>query len=310
MSLPGRILSTALPVILIGGYLGAGKTTLVNHLLRHAQGRRLAVLVNDFGEINIDADLMQGMSAGVISLAGGCLCCSFGDDLVGTLQALAQGDAPPDLVLIELSGVALPAPVARSIALARGVTLSATVVLANAAAVQRQAADRYVGETVRQQLREANYVLLNKTDLATTANLAPLPAWLADLAPQACVISCGAREIDPELVLGWQAHQADPERALAAMANRPIGSGPKPAQTIFASHSSSLTADVDLAALGRALTAPGSAVLRAKALAQDALGQGQCLQVSDGHWQVDPAPSPDAARLVVIRLRQTPEAAA
>ena len=308
--MPGRTLSTALPVILIGGYLGAGKTTLVNHLLRHAQGRRLAVLVNDFGEINIDVDLMQGRTAGVISLAGGCLCCSFGDDLVGTLQTLAQGDAPPDRVLIELSGVALPAPVARTISLARGVALQATVVLANAAAVQRQAADRYVGETVRQQLREADHVLLNKTDLASAGVLAALPAWLADLAPQACVMSCGAREIDPEQLLGWHARKAEPERALTAMANRRIGSGPKPAQTIFASHSSSLPADVDLAALGRALTAPGSGVLRAKALAQDALGQGRCLQVSDGHWQVDPAPAPDAARLVVIRLQQTPEAAA
>lgn len=297
-------------MILIGGYLGAGKTTLVNHLLRHAQGRRLAVLVNDFGEINIDADLIQGSTAGVISLAGGCLCCSFGDDLVGTLQTLAQGDTPPDLVLIELSGVALPAPVARSISLARGVTLSAAVVLANAAAVQRQAADRYVGETVRQQLREADYLLLNKTDLATAADLAMLPAWLADLAPQACVMSCSAREIDLEQMLGRRACKTEPERALAAMANRPIGSGLKPAQTIFASHSSSLPADVDLAALGRALTAPGSGVLRAKALAQDALGQGQCLQVSDGHWQIDPAPAPDAARLVLIRLQQTPEAAA
>ena len=94
---------TALPVVIIGGYLGAGKTTLINHVLRNAGGRRVAVLVNDFGEINIDADLIEGATAGVLSLSGGCLCCSFGDDLVGTLQALAQGDGRPDVVLIELS---------------------------------------------------------------------------------------------------------------------------------------------------------------------------------------------------------------
>ena len=94
-----------LPTVVIGGYLGAGKTTLVNHLLRHADGRRVAVLVNDFGDVNIDADLIEGADAGVLSLSGGCLCCSFGDDLVGTLLALQRRQPPPDVVLIELSGV-------------------------------------------------------------------------------------------------------------------------------------------------------------------------------------------------------------
>ena len=104
-----------LPTVLIGGYLGAGKTTLVNHLLRQADGRRVAVLVNDFGSINIDADLIEGSSAGVLALSGGCLCCSFGDDLVGTLQALTRREPAPDVCLIELSGVALPAAVLRTV---------------------------------------------------------------------------------------------------------------------------------------------------------------------------------------------------
>ncbi len=83
-------MTQSVPAVLIGGYLGAGKTTLVNHLLRHANGRRIAVLVNDFGEVSIDADLIVGAEGGVLSLAGGCVCCSFGSDLVGT-QIRARG---------------------------------------------------------------------------------------------------------------------------------------------------------------------------------------------------------------------------
>ena len=75
-------MSDAVPVTLIGGYLGAGKTTLVNHLLRNADGRRLAVLVNEFGELPIDADLIEARDGNLISISGGCICCSFGSDLL------------------------------------------------------------------------------------------------------------------------------------------------------------------------------------------------------------------------------------
>ena len=78
-----------LPVTVIGGYLGAGKTTLVNRLLRHA-GRRIAVAVNDFGALPIDQDLIEGADGDVLTLAGGCVCCSIGDDFLGGLAALAQ----------------------------------------------------------------------------------------------------------------------------------------------------------------------------------------------------------------------------
>ena len=83
------------PVTVVGGYLGAGKTTLVNHLLRTAQGVRLAILVNDFGSLAIDADLIEARSDNLISIAGGCVCCSFGSDLMGALMKLSEGVPPP-----------------------------------------------------------------------------------------------------------------------------------------------------------------------------------------------------------------------
>ena len=100
-------MSGTIPVTLIGGYLGAGKTTLVNHLLRNADGRRLAVLVNEFGALPIDADLIVARDGNLISISGGCICCSFGSDLLAALIELkGRGDAI-DHLLIETSGVAL-----------------------------------------------------------------------------------------------------------------------------------------------------------------------------------------------------------
>jgi G3E family GTPase len=100
------------PVTVLGGYLGAGKTTLVNHVLRHSGGRRIAVLINDFGALPIDADLIEGSDGGVISIAGGCVCCSYGDDLVTALQAMTTRVPAPAHILIETSGVALPDAIA------------------------------------------------------------------------------------------------------------------------------------------------------------------------------------------------------
>lgn len=170
------------PLVVIGGYLGAGKTTLVNRLLREAAatGRRIAVLVNDFGEVSIDADLVVGAEGGVLALAGGCVCCSFGADLVGALGQMAAREPPPDVLLVETSGVGLPAAVARTAALAPGVRVDSLVVLADATAVRAQAADRYVGDTVRQQLREADLVLLGKTDLAGPGEPEAVQAWLRE----------------------------------------------------------------------------------------------------------------------------------
>ncbi len=299
-----------LPVVLIAGYLGAGKTTLVNHLLRHAQGRRVAVLVNDFGSINIDAELIANAagadnSAGVLSLAGGCLCCSFGDDLVGTLGALALRTPPPDVCLIELSGVAVPASVARTAGLAPTAAVMGTLVVADAEHIQRQAADRYVGDTVTQQLKEADWLMLNKPDLVSAEALRATAAWLQCLAPQARQWAGAVQDVWPEWLLAWGAASgappADEGDAAARFAARPLsrqGALDQPAEALFESCSQVLPADADLHALGARLAAADSGVLRAKALAG-----GHLLQVAGGRWTVTPAQSQSGGCLVMIGLR-------
>ena len=103
------------PILLVTGFLGAGKTTVVNHLLAHAEGRRIAAVVNDFGAINIDAELITGASDGVVSLSNGCICCSLQGDLLRTLAALLRSDPRPEFIVIETSGVADPSDIVRNL---------------------------------------------------------------------------------------------------------------------------------------------------------------------------------------------------
>ncbi|MDE2397244.1 MAG: GTP-binding protein [Burkholderiales bacterium] len=290
----------ALPATLVGGYLGAGKTTLVNHLLRHAGGRRIAVLVNDFGKVEIDAALIESRAETVISLAGGCLCCSFGDDLVGTLNGLAAGDPRPDALLIELSGVALPGSVARTVRLAPGVEVAGILVLADAAEIRRQAADPYVGDTVRQQLAEADWVLANKPDLAGDAAQRELPGWLATVAPRARVLVCAAEQLAPELLFGWRA--APGRDALSTFAARALGADAR-AAAVFACRSARPAAHGDPERLGAALAAASSGVLRAKGFARDRAGQGWLLQVAGPQCRVTRAEFSGPGGLVLIGLR-------
>ena len=170
-----------LPTLVIGGYLGAGKTTLVNHLLRHASGQRIAVLVNDFGDINIDADLIRGQFGDVLELSGGCVCCSFGADLVGALMRVSARIPAPDVVLIETSGVAMPAAVARSARLVPGLSVLGVVAVWGGMTGQAQAQGLYVGGRWMQQIQEADLLLLNKVDLLSSAELIQTQTWLAGL---------------------------------------------------------------------------------------------------------------------------------
>lgn len=167
-----------LPLTILGGYLGAGKTTMLNHLLRHAGGRRIAVVVNDFGAVNIDADLIEARNEQAISLAGGCVCCGFGDDLLDTLRTLRDAPQPFDHLVIETSGVALPANLRATVSLLPGVAVAATIVLADAESVRRQAGDRYVGDTVRAQLQAADLLLLTKGDLLRDDQVDAVETWL------------------------------------------------------------------------------------------------------------------------------------
>src|SRR5208283_5132765 len=155
----------AIPVTIIGGYLGAGKTSLLNTLLRGDHGLRLAVLVNDFGSINIDAELIASHDGETISLTNGCVCCSMVDNLAITLLELLGRQPPPDHIVIEASGVADPRRIAFYGAAHPRLRLDGLIVVADAETIGARVLDRYVGELVMRQLAEADLLVLSKIDL-------------------------------------------------------------------------------------------------------------------------------------------------
>ncbi len=200
----GMEASTPTLVTVIGGFLGAGKTTLLNELIaRGGQSRRLGVLVNDFGAINIDAELVVGVDGDMVSLGGGCICCSIREDLASSIFAMLSAQDPPDHLVIEASGVSDPAAVARAIAspqLQGLVTLDGVVVVVDAEAYR--AAGFRERLVIGGHLRAADIVVLSKVDLLDDDALQAVEAKVRKAVPRARVIAASRGRVPPELLLG------------------------------------------------------------------------------------------------------------
>ena len=188
-------------VTVVGGYLGAGKTTLVNHVLRSSD-ERIAVIVNDFGEISIDEDLIVAADSDKLTLANGCICCTLADGFAAALMQIRSAGTLPQRLLIEASGVADPSQIA-AYGHTPGLRLDAVVVMADAEQVRRQANDRWVADTVRMQLAAADLLLVNKIDLLEDADKADdLCDWLAGLSPGATVVRASRAAVPIDVLLG------------------------------------------------------------------------------------------------------------
>ncbi|HWL82485.1 MAG TPA: GTP-binding protein [Roseomonas sp.] len=188
------------PVLLVTGFLGAGKTTVVNHILAEAGGRRIAAVVNDFGAINIDAELIAGASDGVVSLANGCICCTLEGDLLRTLANLLRRDPRPEAIVIETSGVADPADIVRNLmdpVVWREAPLETVLCVVDAAAPPEALED----PLLRAQLRMADVVALSKADLADEAGRQRVRAAVAALRPAAVVVEAPQGQVPLPLVL-------------------------------------------------------------------------------------------------------------
>lgn len=175
--------SGMVPVTVIGGYLGAGKTTLINRLLRADHGKRLTVLVNDFGEINIDVELIASHDGRTISLTNGCVCCSIAGDLGAAIREAAAGRPQPDQILIEASGVADPGRIANHALGWQTLRLAGVITLIDPLTVIERSTDKFVGATVRRQIHSADRLLMTRTDQIDTGTVDRVVTWLGRIAP-------------------------------------------------------------------------------------------------------------------------------
>lgn len=249
---PARI-----PVTVLTGFLGAGKTTVLNHILR-AGGRPFAVLVNDFGSVNIDADLIVAVEGERISLAGGCVCCRIrGDLLEAALQLATRPDAPAH-ILVETSGVSNPWPVAETFTTGRArrsFQLHSVLTVVDAEQSQAHPAHERL---IRDQLLAADLIVLNKCDLVEAERRAELRAWLTDLAAGARLVE--ATEGHFPLPLLFDDH-------MPAVATDFILADPAPpADATFASWSYRSERPLSRVALWNALAALPPTVIRAKGI--------------------------------------------
>lgn len=157
-------MSHLIPTIIVGGYLGAGKTCLINDFLRRPNGLRALVLVNDFGAINIDADLIENTNGDTIALTNGCACCSIGDSLLEAALSATTAAPPPDLLIVEASGVSQPARIADTLMGAAALAPATCLTVVNGARAARNAKDKYIGQLFRTQIETADILALNRFD--------------------------------------------------------------------------------------------------------------------------------------------------
>lgn len=249
-----RAAADSLPLTVIGGFLGAGKTTLLNQLLSAPCGRKIAVLVNDFGRINIDADLIRSRTADTISLTNGCACCSVAGDLTRTLIELAARTEPPDAIVLEASGLADPRAIAQ-IALANpALRLDGILAIVDAETGSDRARDPDCRDTFFAQVAAADLIVLNKLDLLDTAEQAAARTWLNAEWPDRTVVETVQAVVPVDVALGI--HTARP---LSSFSSHSHAEG-------FESWSFTSDVSLDAARLDALLREIPVGVLRAKAI--------------------------------------------
>ena len=227
-----------IPVTVVTGFLGAGKTTMIRHLLEHANGRRLALIVNEFGDVGVDGEILRSCGIdscpdeNIVELANGCLCCTVADDFIPAIEGLLARDPRPEHIIVETSGLALPKPLVKAFdwpAVRAKLTVDGVVALVDGAAVAagrfaddpakllaQRAADTAVDhdnpleEVYEDQLLCADLIVVNKADLMADSALAKVKGEIAGAVPRAVkIVTTSEGRIDPAILLGLGAAAED-----------------------------------------------------------------------------------------------------
>lgn len=227
-----------IPATVITGFLGAGKTSTIRHLLETSRGKRLALIINEFGDLGVDGEIVKGCGIenceedAILELPNGCICCTVADDFIPTIETLLNRAEPPDHIIIETSGLALPKPLVKAfnwpeirtkvtvdgvITVIDGPAVAEGLFASNPAAVeaQRQADESLDHESPLEELFEeqincADMVVINKTDLLSEADLARvLKEVQAELRPEVKVVRSSYGKVDAKILLGLAAAAED-----------------------------------------------------------------------------------------------------
>ena len=208
--MPEQSSSEKIPVTVLTGYLGAGKTTLLNRILSEPHGKKYAVIVNEFGEIGIDNDLVVGADEEIFEMNNGCICCTVRGDLIRILDGLIRRKGNFDAIIVETTGLADPAPVAQTFfmdeTVGRRTKLDAVVTVADAKWLNERLKD---APEAKNQIAFADVILINKTDLVSSEQLSEVEARIRGINPYAKLHRTERAKIPLDAVLGRNAFDLD-----------------------------------------------------------------------------------------------------
>jgi G3E family GTPase len=192
-------------VTILSGFLGAGKTTLLNHIIRHNQGRKIAVLVNDFGKINIDSDLIVSRDENKIDLTGGCVCCTIQKDLIASVINLMKQIDKPKHIIVECSGAADPSQVLNTLSIPLlKLHLHVDGLFTVIDSSQLLEIDKEYLELAIRQIRAANLLILNKIDCINNHDLKRVKTFIKKVSPSAVIMESIRCKVPLDLIFGFK----------------------------------------------------------------------------------------------------------